>query len=249
MKAKNSRKTSIQLLKIVLQTNPSFTSPSKAKKTTMSTTFVFPALSADDFLSWEEYSEKWDEAEAEARARAGAGSAPSVLKVSIKRADGTRGEPRYDTEFVKRDKSLYIGRCSAMMDLKGKKYSPARKLSAFLTSNGPHAMIEFIRSDARPGVFQDGFYLFIFPKNDGSAPTNPLWKFNEISEEWEQQEFSTDPILLQPGDRYCIGGQFYFKIGSPTKGYWLAPGVFVPSDWNPRNDAPLDKYCPPEARK
>lgn len=147
------------------------------------------------------------------------------MRVSFKQLTYKGAASRYDVMYVRQGQPLYIGRKKALKALeatikerKGKQYSPtASALSALLSSKGAHAMIEFLRVGARPGVHRDGFYLCIFPKKNGKPPTNPLWKLNETGQDWKQQDFTTDPILLRRKDRYCIGGQFHFKIGSSSK--------------------------------
>lgn len=148
------------------------------------------------------------------------------IKVSFKTKPPNTGEKsEYDSTYAFPDQSVYFGRKKSLKPLsnkikngeeQAKLYAPRDpSLSGLLSSRGAHGKIFFVRAGEAPFARKDcdGYYLKVFSKKNGVPPTNSLYKLKENGQDWEKLEFSEDPIYLYNNDRYCIGGQFHFKIG------------------------------------
>lgn len=127
----------------------------------------------------------------------------------------------FDLRYVHPEKPLYFAREKMRSYIKStfpaaEFYSPAkREHQALLSSRQAHCVLE--HRGPTSSSPKEGFYIRIIAKKNGDPPTNPLWELKKTDghdEEWEEVPFTTDPILLKEQTRYCIGGQFHFKVGT-----------------------------------
>lgn len=141
-----------------------------------------------------------------------------VMKISFMRNEETS---TYDHHEVRPGRPLYIGRHGAfdtrlfrdkaVLENANHYAPPNRDLQALLSSKGPHGKFVFLE-EGEHGAEKPGYYLIIFPKKGNRQPTNPLWRLVPGATDWEQVPFTLLPIDIVSRERYCIGGQFHWKV-------------------------------------
>ncbi len=155
---------------------------------------------------------------------------PSQLKIAFK---SERGD--YALASITRDNPLVL--CRPKVKEKKKDEIAALNATAFtpsdaehsslLASTSLHAYFVYKEAGSAAGVDHDGYYLhvphYLRKPPDGrgekvmSAPTNPTWYLGPGWSDWKKIE-SNVYIPLQHRDRFCIGGQFHFRVRRPQAG-------------------------------
>jgi len=179
------------------------------------------------------------------------------LRISFKLTD-REGTTRatYQHKTVVPGEPLYIGRSKQFRSPNWRQrigapsgarcfVHPDEGMTALLSSKRAHAVICFVKAGECLGeggpVSTDGFYLAIYSKRGAGVvpPTNPLWRLVPGGRDWVKLEWSTAAIRLNHRERFCIGGQFHWKVlidtppdtsvetTSVTRRAWRRPRPFV----------------------
>jgi len=89
------------------------------------------------------------------------------------------------------------------------------KRDRLLSGRQAHGVAEWLNKGERSAP-EVGFYLRIFARRNGEAPTNPLWVLDRSGRKdtWKETTFNKDELFpLNANDRFCIGRSFHIKVG------------------------------------